>query len=78
MVVTVYCVPASAEGTKVRGYFESKGIGYREIDVSAEPGALQKLSEISGQTDRLAIVVNEQVFVGFDPDKLDMSVPSRY
>ena len=76
--VTVYGVPASTEGRQVRGFFESKGIGYIELDVSADPQALQTLREISGQTDRLAIVINGRVFVGFDRSQLESAVPSRY
>ena len=76
--VTVYAVPASAEGRQVRDFFESKGIGYRELDVSADPMALRKLGELSGQTDRPAIVVNGRVFVGFDRSQLESAVPSRY
>ena len=76
--VAVYGVPASAEGRQVRDFFESKGIGYVEHNVSTDPKALQTLIEISGQTDRPAILVNGQIFVGFDRLQLESVVPSRH
>jgi arsenate reductase-like glutaredoxin family protein len=76
--VAVYGVPSSVEGKQVRAFFESKGIGYREIDVSVDPQGMQKLRALSGQSDRPAIVVNGRVFVGFDRSQLESAVPSRY
>lgn len=76
--VTIYSTPTSAEGRQARHFFERKGVPYEEFDVSADPQALQRLRELSGQTDRPAIVVDERVFVGFDRSQLESAVPSLF
>ncbi|MBI4758285.1 MAG: glutaredoxin family protein [Chloroflexi bacterium] len=63
---------------QARHFFERKGVPYEEFDVSAEPQALQRLRELSGQTDRPAIIVDDRVFVGFDRSQLESAVPSLF
>lgn len=76
--VTIYSAPASLEGQQVRHFFNSKGVRYEEFDVLADPQALQRLRELSGQTDRPVIVVNDRVYVGFDRSQLESAVPSLF
>ena len=76
--VTIYSTPTSAEGEEARLFFNRKGVPYEELDVLADPQALQKLRELSGQTDRPVIVVNDRVFVGFDDSQMDSAVPSMF
>jgi len=76
--VTIYSTPDSVEGQQARQFFERKGVPYEELDVSADPQALQRLRELSGQTDRPAIIVDERVFVGFDRSLLESAVPSLF
>ena len=76
--VTIYSAPASVEGEEARYFFSRKGVPYEEFDVSADPQALQRLRELSGQTDRPVIVVNDRVFVGFDDSQMESAVPSMF
>ena len=76
--VTIYSTPASVEGQQARYFFNRKGVPYEELDVSADPQALQRLRELSGQTDRPVIVVNDRVFVGFDHSQMESAVPSLF
>ena len=76
--ITVYRFPASAEGRQAVQYFERKGVRWDDMDVTADPGALQQMQALSGQTVRPVIVVDDQVVVGFDPLVLDPIVPSRF
>ncbi len=76
--VTMYCTPTSSEARDARQFFESKGILFEELDVSTNPQALQRLDELSGQTEQLAIIINDRVFIGFDPSLLESAVPSRF
>ena len=76
--VTIYSTPASVEGQEVRYFFNSKGVPYEDLDVSADPQALQRTRELSGQTDRPVIVVNDRVYVGFDCSQLESAVPSLF
>jgi glutaredoxin len=76
--VTIYSIPTSPEGQQARHFFERKGIPFTEFDVSTDSQALQKLQELSGQTNRPAIIVDERVFVGFDLSQLESAVPSLF
>jgi arsenate reductase-like glutaredoxin family protein len=76
--VTIYSTPTWIEGQQARHFFESKGVPYEELNVSTDPEALKKLRELSGQIDRPAIIVDEQVFVGFDRSQLESAVPSFF
>jgi glutaredoxin 3 len=76
--VTIYSTPDSVEGQEVRHFFSRKGVVYEDLDVSADPQALQRTRELSGQTDRPVIVVNDRVYVGFDRSQLESAVPSLF
>ena len=76
--VTIYSTPASVEGQQVRDFFSSKGVRYEEFDISVDPQALQRFRELSGQTHRPVIVVNDRVYVGFDRSQMESAVPSLF
>jgi len=76
--VTLYNLPASAEGRELRHFFDSKGVLYEEFDAAADPQALQKLRELSGQDARPAVIVDGRLFVGFDRPQLESAVPSLF
>ena len=76
--VSVYGVSTSSETQEVRHFFNGKGVRFEEYDVSMDPQALQKQKELSGQTERPVIVVNDQVLVGFDQSQLESAVPSLF
>jgi glutaredoxin len=76
--VTIYSTPTSVEGEEARNFFNRKGVPFEELDIAADPQALQRLRELSGQTDRPVIVVNDHVFVGFDDSQMESAVPSLY
>jgi len=76
--VTIYSIPASSETKEARHFFDSKGVPYEELDVSADPQAWHRLRELTGQTDRPAIIIDERVFVGFDRSQLESAVPSLF
>jgi arsenate reductase-like glutaredoxin family protein len=76
--VTIYSTPVSVEGQEARQFFNSKGVPYEDLDISADPQALQRTRELSGQTDRPVIVVDDRVFVGFDRSQMESAVPSLF
>ena len=76
--VTVYGVSTSSETREARQFFNRKGVPFEEFDVSTNPQALQKLEELSGQTERPVIIVDDQVLVGFDRSQLESAVPSLF
>lgn len=76
--ITLYRMPDSSEGRQAQDFFDDKAVAYKDLDVSTDPQALQKMRTLSGQTDRPVIVVNKRVFVGFDLSKLERVVPSLF
>jgi len=76
--VTIYRSNASKEGNQVADYFNRKGICYDDYDISSDALAFQKMQELSGQTEQPVVVVDDKVFVGFNPEQLDLVVPSRF
>lgn len=76
--ITLYRMLTSAEGKQAREYFLSKGIAFEDLDISTNPQALHEMEELSGQQSRPVIVVNRRVFIGYDPDELDLVVPSLF
>lgn len=76
--ITIYRNPSTLEGQKVKIFFDSKGVCYEDMDVSADLLALKKMKTLSGQTERPVIVIDERVFTGFDPEELVHFVPSFF
>jgi arsenate reductase-like glutaredoxin family protein len=76
--VTIYGIATSPETNQVRDFLNRKGVRYEEFDVLAHPQFLQELRQLSGQTERPAIVVNDRVFVGFDRSQLESAIPSLF
>jgi len=76
--ITLYYDPASPEGLEALRYIERKGVAYENLDVRADSSALKQMRALSGQTERPVIVLDGQVFIGFDPSTLEPLVPSRF
>jgi arsenate reductase-like glutaredoxin family protein len=76
--ISLYRNATSSEGKQAQAYFEKKGVAFADNDISTNPSALKKIEELSGQIEQVVIVVNQQVFVGFKPDELDLAVPSLF
>jgi len=76
--ITLYRTPVSSEGKQAQEYFERKGVAFEDLDVSLNPIALKIMEDLSGQFERPVIAVNRQVFIGFNPDELDLVVPSLF
>lgn len=76
--ITLYREHVSAEGYQMLLHLERKGVCMEDIDVSADPAALARMRDLSGQIERPVVVIDGQVVVGYDPDFLDRSVPSRF
>ena len=76
--ITVYRDPTTAEGREASLYLDRKGVQWEDVDVTADPDALEKMRTLSGQTDRPLFVIDGLQFVGCDPEVLDPAVPSRF
>jgi glutaredoxin len=76
--VTIYRSPTSREGTEVKEYFDRKGVCYEDVDVHADPHALETMQSLSGQTTHPVVVIDSRVFIGFHPEEMDHFVPSFF
>ncbi len=76
--ITLYRPPDSAEGRQVQHFFERKAVAFEDLDVSTDPQALHRMRALSGQVERPVIVVDDRIFVGFDPSELERLVPSLF
>jgi glutaredoxin len=76
--ITIYRKTSSVEGIQAQAYFLRKGLAFDDLDISINPQAQTKIEELSGQKDRPVIVVNQKTFIGFNPEELDLVVPSLF
>jgi glutaredoxin len=52
-------------------YISSKGVSYQDFDVSSDVKAREEMIKISGQMGVPVIVVDGEIIVGFDRNRLD-------
>lgn len=68
--VTVYSSPDCVYCYSVKGYLEDKGIEYEEINIYEDKKAYEKMKKISDQANVPVTVVEDEVIVGWEKDKL--------
>ncbi len=69
--VTVYSTPSCSWCTRLKTYLDSKGIRYRDIDVSKDQKVAEELVRKSGQKGVPQTDINGQIIVGFDQKRID-------
>ena len=68
--VTIYSTPTCHFCQLAKEFFKEKNIEYTEYDVSTDLEKRKEMIEKSGQMGVPVILVNEEMTVGFDKDKL--------
>ena len=68
--VKVYSTSTCPYCIRVKSYLDSQSISYENIDVSTDKDGLEEMVRISGQMDVPLIVVDGQMIVGFDKERL--------
>ncbi|MCL5410472.1 MAG: glutaredoxin family protein [Patescibacteria group bacterium] len=71
MKVVIYSTPTCPYCLQAKNYFESKNIGYTNIDVSTDQKAAQEMVDLSGQMGVPVIKINDKVVIGFDKGKIE-------
>ena len=69
--ITVYTSDGCPYCTQAKAYLSSKGVSFREVNVSRDPSAVQEMMSVSGQTGTPVTVIKGQAVVGFDRARLD-------
>lgn len=70
-MIKVYSVEWCGPCNKVKKYLESKNIGYESIMVADAKEDRDIVEQISGQRSVPVTIINDQVIIGFDKQKID-------
>lgn len=71
MEIKIYSTPTCPYCKLVKQYLSSKGQSYEDIDVSQNKTALEEMVKLSGQMGVPTVIINGQVVVGFDKERID-------
>lgn len=69
--VTVYSTPSCSWCTRLKIYLDTKGIRYRDVDVSRDQKIAEELVKKSGQKGVPQTDINGKIIVGFDQKRID-------
>lgn len=72
MKIKIYSSPDCPHCIAAKDFFKENKVKYEELSVEKEENA-KKAQEISGQTGVPVIVIDQDVIVGFDQEKLKHS-----
>ena len=71
MEIKVYSTPTCPYCKMVKDHLSSKGVNYQNFDVSKDKAALEEMVKLSGQMGVPVTVINGEVIVGFDKNRID-------
>lgn len=71
MNIKVYSTPTCPYCIRLKDYLKEKGIAIENIDVSSDQNGLKEMVRVSGQMGVPVIVIDGEVIVGFDKDRID-------
>ena len=69
--VLLFTTPTCSWCRRAKQYFREKGIRFKEIDVTRDPGAARDLVRWTGQMGVPVIRIGNQFVVGFDKPKIE-------
>ncbi|MFA5106244.1 MAG: glutaredoxin domain-containing protein [Candidatus Micrarchaeia archaeon] len=74
MDVKVYTTQTCPYCSMAKRYLESKGVQYKEVDVSRDFNAAQEMISKSGQMGVPQLEINGQMVIGFDREGIDRAL----
>ncbi len=69
--VKVYSTPTCPYCIRVKDYLKQKNVSFQNIDVSSDNAGLDEMVKVSGQMGVPVIVVDAEIVVGFERDRLE-------
>ncbi|MGE5279941.1 MAG: glutaredoxin family protein [Deltaproteobacteria bacterium] len=69
--VKVFSTPTCPYCIKVKDYLKEKGVAFTAVDVAGDRAALEEMMRVSGQMGVPVILVDNDVIVGFDRERLN-------
>jgi len=77
MEVKIYSTPSCFYCVKAKEYFKSKGIVYKDLDVSANAAYADEMIKRTGQMGVPVIIVKNQTIIGFDKNRIEKILNSN-
>ncbi|MBN2483500.1 MAG: glutathione S-transferase N-terminal domain-containing protein [Candidatus Omnitrophica bacterium] len=71
MDIKIFSTPTCPYCHQAKEYLSGKGVPYTDIDVSSDDAARKEMVEVSGQMGVPVLVIDTQVVVGFDKNRID-------
>ncbi len=71
MSIKIYTTPTCPYCTMAKKYFDSKNIGYENVDVTGDKQAAQEMIDKSGQRGVPVVEIDGNIIVGFDKEKIE-------
>lgn len=71
MKVKIYSTPECPYCNRAKALLKANAIDYDEVDVSINDENLEEMKKVSGQMSVPVIVVDKEVLLGFDKEKLE-------
>lgn len=71
MAVKVFSTPTCPYCKMAKDYLTEKGVTFEEVDVSADAAGRDEMIKKSGQMGVPVIMVDNEVIIGFDKERLE-------
>ncbi len=75
--VIVFSTPTCSWCGRAKGYLRSRGVPFRDVDVSRDPAAARDLVRRTGQMGVPVIEIDGRPIVGFDQGRIDAALGLR-
>jgi len=72
--IIIYTSTGCPYCAKAKAYLRSKGLSFKEINISENPAAIQEMVRKSGQTGTPVIDIRGNIIVGFDVARIDAAL----
>ncbi len=69
--IKIYSTPTCTYCITLKKFLEEKGVGFKEIDVSEDKEAADRMIEKTGQMGVPVLEINGEMIVGFDREKIN-------
>ena len=73
--VIVYGEIKAKDFQEARCFFEDRGVIFEHADTRQDNANLERMIKLSGQQDSIVVEIGKKIFVGFNPDELDLVLP---
>ncbi len=77
MTIKIYSTQTCPWCKKAKEFFDSKGIKYKDVDVTDDEKARDEMVEKSGQMGVPVIDIDGEIIVGFDQEKIEKLLENK-